>query len=52
MWNPFKKNQYSNQDLNFLIDLLIHEVNHLIDDISELKADLEDLTDFVEENLD
>lgn len=55
MRNPFKKQvevDYTELELDDLINSLLTSVSLLIRDIEELRADLEDLTDFVEERLD
>jgi hypothetical protein len=55
MFNPFKKRVpegYTEVDLDVLINTLLESVIQLIDDINELKEDLDNLTDFVEDNLD
>lgn len=49
MWNPFKKEK---QSLESLISILLSEIDEIAVLIEELRKDLEDLTDFVEDNLD
>jgi hypothetical protein len=49
MWNPFKKEPES---LEILISMLLAEIDEISVLIEELRKDLEDLTDFVEDNLD
>jgi len=49
MRNPFRKRT---QTLESLISILLTEIDEIADLIEQLRKDLEDLTDFVEENLD
>jgi hypothetical protein len=49
MHNPFRKNPPVIDDL---ISILFIAIDELSFSIEELKADVADLTDFVEENLD
>lgn len=51
MRNPFRKN-LSPKTLDSLIAMLVIEIDELSVMIEELRKDLEDLTDFVEDNLD
>lgn len=50
MRNPFKKQDQL--DIDTLIFMLMDEIDILIDKIKDIREDLEDLTDFVEERLD
>jgi NTP pyrophosphatase (non-canonical NTP hydrolase) len=47
--NPFKRKSVS---IDSLISLLMSEIDELAVMIEELRKDLQDLTDFVEDNLD
>ena len=49
MRNPFRK---KTQTLESLISILLSEIDEIDILIQELRKDLQDLTDFVEENLD
>ncbi len=49
MRNPFKKEPES---IDSLITILLSEIDELSILIEELRKDLDDLTDFVEERLD
>ena len=49
MRNPFKKEPES---IDTLISMLLSEIDEISILIEELRKDLEDLTDFVEERLD
>jgi len=49
MRNPFRK---KTQTLESLISILLSEIDEIDILIEELRKDLQDLTDFVEENLD
>ncbi len=65
MRNPFKKQDWNevtvvneetleefSVDIDVLIQLLFSEIGHLSSAIKSLRDDVDDLTDFVEENLD
>lgn len=47
-----KTKQTADANLETLVTALMYAVEDLLTDIKELRADLEDLTDFVEDNLD
>lgn len=49
MHNPFKR---KSDGLDTLISMLLSEIDELAILIEELRKDLDDLTDFVEDNLD
>lgn len=49
MFYPFRK---KTQTLESLISILLSEIDEIDILIEELRKDLQDLTDFVEENLD
>ena len=49
MHNPFKR---KSDGLDTLISMLLSEIDELAILIEELRKDLDDLTDFVEEHLD
>lgn len=49
MHNPFKR---KSDGLDALISVLLSEIDELSILIEELRKDLDDLTDFVEDNLD
>jgi prefoldin subunit 5 len=49
MRNPFRK---KTQTLESLISILLSEIDEIDILIQELRKDLQDLTDFVEDNLD
>ena len=51
MRNPFKK-RIKTETLDSLINILLSEIDEISEMIEELRRDLEDLTDFVEERLD
>ena len=51
MRNPFKK-QIKTETLDSLIGILILEIDEITEIIEELRKDLENLTDFVEDHLD
>jgi NTP pyrophosphatase (non-canonical NTP hydrolase) len=51
MFNPFKK-RIKTETLDSLINILLSEIDEIAELIEELRRDLEDLTDFVEERLD
>lgn len=51
MFNPFKK-RIKTETLDSLINILLSEIDEISELIEELRRDLEDLTDFVEERLD
>jgi hypothetical protein len=48
---PFKK-RIKTETLDSLINILLSEIDEITILIEELRKDLEDLTDFVEDNLD
>lgn len=47
-----KTKQSLSLDTDTLVAALLVSIETLLDEIAELKEDLEDLTDFVEDNLD
>ena len=47
-----KTKQSADANLETLVTALMYAVDDLLADIKELREDLEDLTDFVEDNLD
>lgn len=47
-----KSKQSLTLDTDTLVAALLVSIEKLLDEIADLKADLEDLTDFVEDNLD
>jgi NTP pyrophosphatase (non-canonical NTP hydrolase) len=49
MRNPFKKERRS---VDSLVAILLSEIDELAILIEEIRKDLEELTDFVEDNLD
>jgi NTP pyrophosphatase (non-canonical NTP hydrolase) len=49
MHNPFKRKP---DEFDSLVSILLSEIDELVILIEELRKDLEDLTDFVEDNLD
>jgi archaellum component FlaC len=51
MLNPFKK-QIKTETLDSLINILLSEIDEITILVEELRKDLEDLTDFVEDHLD
>jgi NTP pyrophosphatase (non-canonical NTP hydrolase) len=51
MRNPFKK-QIKTETLDSLIAILLSEIDEIAILVDELRKDLEDLTDFVEDHLD
>jgi hypothetical protein len=49
MHNPFKKKP---DEFDSLVSILLSEIDELVILIEEIRKDLDDLTDFVEERLD
>ena len=47
-----KTKQSVDTDYNTLLSALMYAIDDLLVDIKKLREDLEDLTDFVEDNLD